>query len=201
MSHHTWHSGWWDAARSVPSPNFGERPPDVPIDLVVIHSISLPPGQFGGPEIEQLFTNTLDWDAHPYFDQIRGAEVSAHFLIRRDGEVVQFVSCDQRAWHAGISVWAGRSNCNDYSVGIEFEGLEGGLFEAAQYAAAARLITALAQQYPIAQIVGHQHIAPNRKRDPGAGFDWAGLAQRLAWPAASIPAMLGAPQPEAPHET
>lgn len=181
------HDGWWSGARAVPSPNWGERPPGTAIDLVVLHSISLPPGQYGGPEIEQLFTNTLDWSAHPYFETIRDAEVSAHFLIRRDGEVVQFVSCDKRAWHAGRSSWQGRDNCNDYSIGIEFEGLEGGPFEPAQYAGAARLIAALAQHYPIAQLVGHEHVAPGRKKDPGRLFDWQGLWALLGWPPQLMP--------------
>jgi len=169
MKPERWHGGWLRGARAAPSPNFGPRPPGAVIDLVVVHSISLPPGQYGGPEVEQLFTNRLDWDAHPYFDAIRGLEVSAHFFIRRTGEVVQFVSCDDRAWHAGRSHWCGRDNCNDFSVGIELEGLEGERFEVAQYASLADLCLALAQQYPVAHIAGHEHIAPGRKQDPGAG--------------------------------
>jgi AmpD protein len=119
-----WEEGWYVPARRCPSPNFGPRPAGVSIDLTVVHSISLPPGVYGGDAIERLFTNRLDWDAHPYFQQIRGLEVSAHFLVRRDGALVQFVSCDARAWHAGRSSWRGRDNCNDYSIGIELEGLE-----------------------------------------------------------------------------
>src|ERR1700712_209411 len=118
-----WQGGWLDTARRCESPNFGPRPPEVAVDLVLIHSISLPPGEYGGDAIERLFTNRLDWDAHPYFQQIRGMEVSAHFLVRRDGALLQFVSCDARAWHAGKSSWKGRSDCNDFSVGIELEGL------------------------------------------------------------------------------
>jgi len=145
------------------------------IDLALIHSISLPPGEYGGDAIERLFTNRLDWDAHAYFQQIRGLEVSAHFLVRRDGELVQFVSCDARAWHAGASVWHGRSECNDFSIGIELEGLEGERFDASQYVALAVLIDALAARYPIAAVVGHEHVAPGRKNDPGPGFDWVRL--------------------------
>jgi len=170
-----WRGGWLPSARRCESPNFGPRPEGVPIDLVLVHSISLPPGEYGGDSIERLFTNRLDWTAHPYYEQIRGLQVSAHFLVRRDGELVQFVSCDARAWHAGRSVWRGRENCNDFSVGIELEGLEGGLFEDAQYATLAALATALVERYPVRAIVGHEHVAPGRKFDPGAGFDWPRL--------------------------
>jgi len=179
--------GWWRPARQRPSPNFGPRPAGTAVDLIVVHSISLPPGQYGGPEVEQLFTNTLDWDAHPYFDDIRGIEVSSHFYIRRDGEVVQFVSGNDRAWHAGRSHWRGRDNCNDFSIGIELEGLEHGRFELAQYAALARLCQALAHHYPIAHIAGHEHIAPGRKQDPGSGFEWAHLQQMMGWPLQCFP--------------
>lgn len=171
-----WRAGWWQAARAVPSPNFGPRPAGVAIDLVVLHSISLPPGEYGGDAIERLFTNTLDWSAHPYYEGIRGLEVSAHFVIRRDGEVLQFVSCDDRAWHAGRSSWQGRDNCNDFAIGIELEGLEGESFEPAQYAQLARLLQAIAQAYPVRAVAGHEHVAPGRKRDPGPGFDWTRVA-------------------------
>lgn len=181
-----WEGGWWQGARKLPSPNFGPRPPATDIDLVVVHSISLPPGEYGGPQIEQLFTNRLDWSAHPYFESIRGAEVSAHFLIRRDGEVVQFVSLQDRAWHAGRSAWRGRDNCNDYSVGIELEGLEDRAFEPAQYAALAMLIERIAALLPISAAVGHEHISPGRKRDPGRLFDWEDLGRRLQWPASRL---------------
>ncbi|HYE40481.1 MAG TPA: 1,6-anhydro-N-acetylmuramyl-L-alanine amidase AmpD, partial [Ramlibacter sp.] len=130
----------------------------------------------------RLFTNTLDWDAHPYFQQIRGMQVSAHFFIRRDGALLQFVSCDDRAWHAGRSAWRGREECNDDSVGIELEGLEGETFESAQYEALAALCAALAQHYPIRHVAGHEHIAPGRKNDPGAGFEWARLQREVGWP-------------------
>lgn len=183
----TWQGGWWSPARRLDSPNFGPRPPGTPVDLIVVHSISLPPGQYGGDEVQRLFTNTLDWNGHPYFKQIEGTRVSSHFYVRRDGGVWQFVSCDERAWHAGPSSWRGRANCNDYSVGIELEGLEGGLFEAAQYEALATLCRAIAARYPIAQVAGHEHIAPGRKHDPGAGFEWARLVESLGWPAARFP--------------
>jgi AmpD protein len=176
-----WRDGWYRFAQHTPSPNFGPRPLNVTIDLVVVHSISLPPGQYGGPEISALFTNTLDWDAHPYFQQIRGAEVSAHFVIRRDGALIQFVSCDDRAWHAGRSNFQGRDNCNDFSIGIELEGLEGDGFEPPQYETLSSLCAAIAQHYPTRHIAGHEHVAPDRKKDPGPGFDWAHLQQSLGW--------------------
>jgi AmpD protein len=151
----------------------------LPVSLVVLHSISLPPGQYGGDAIERLFTNRLDWDAHPSFADIRGLQVSAHFLVRRQGRVLQFVSCDQRAWHAGVSLWRGRDNCNDWSIGIELEGLEGQAFEPVQYQALCRLMLALSRRYPLREAVGHEHIAPGRKADPGPGFDWLRLARGL----------------------
>ena len=159
----------------MPSPNFGPRPASTPVDLIVLHSISLPPGQYGGDAIERLFTNRLDWDAHPYYDEIRGMTVSAHCLVRRDGELIQFVSCDDRAWHAGASSWDGRDDCNDFSIGIELEGLEGEPFEEAQYTVLAALLVSLSQRYPVRAVAGHEHVAPGRKADPGDGFDWAHL--------------------------
>jgi N-acetyl-anhydromuramoyl-L-alanine amidase len=177
-----WADGWWSAARRCDSPNYGARPPGAAVELALVHSISLPPGVYGGDAIERLFTNRLDWDAHPYFQQIRGAEVSAHFVIRRDGDLLQFVSCDARAWHAGASQWRGRENCNDYSVGIELEGLEGHGFESVQYAQLTRLLRALARLYPLAAVAGHEHVAPRRKLDPGPGFDWRRLIAELGWP-------------------
>lgn len=182
-----WVEGWWSGARAVPSPNFGPRPPEARIDLALVHSISLPPGRYGGDEIEQLFTNRLDWEAHPYFGTIRGLQVSSHFVIRRDAQLLQFVSCDARAWHAGASVWQGRANCNDYSIGIELEGLEGGPFEPGQYRVLVRLLRALRQRYPIRAVAGHEHVAPGRKHDPGEGFDWRKLASRLRWSAQRFP--------------
>jgi N-acetyl-anhydromuramoyl-L-alanine amidase len=177
-----WSEGWYRFAHRIASPNFGPRPEGSAIDLIVLHSISLPPGVYGGDEVQRLFMNTLDWDAHPYFQQIRGAQVSAHFFIRRDGALLQFVSCDARAWHAGASSWRGRSNCNDDSIGIELEGLEGETFEAAQYEALAALCAAIGQHYPIRHVAGHEHIAPGRKNDPGPGFDWAQVQRDLGWP-------------------
>lgn len=142
-------------------------------ELVVVHSISLPPGCYGGDEVQRLFTNRLDVAAHPYFAQLQGLQVSAHFYVRRGGAVLQLVDVGRRAWHAGRSQWQGRDNCNDWSVGIELEGLEGQWFESAQYTALARLLQALQQPCPqIAQVVGHEHVAPGRKADPGPGFDW-----------------------------
>jgi len=183
-----WQGGWYRFARQLRSPNAGSRPAGAQVDLIVLHSVSLPPGQYGGDHVLQLFTNTLDWSTHPYFESIRGLQVSAHFFIRRDGELWQLVSCDDRAWHAGRSHYRGRDNCNDDSVGIELEGLEGGPFEAAQYETLSGLCAAIAQRYPIAHIAGHEHIAPGRKRDPGPGFEWPVLQRTLAWPDQCFPA-------------
>ena len=177
MKRHVWNRGWWSGAHARPSPNFNARPAGVPVSLVVLHSISLPPGRYGGDAVERLFTNRLDWDAHPYFQGIRGLAVSSHFYIRRGGRVVQFVSCDARAWHAGQSMWRGLPDCNDRSIGIELEGLEGERFEAAQYAALARLLRTLGRRYPIEDVVGHEHVAPGRKADPGPGFEWQRAAR------------------------
>lgn len=174
-----WQNGWFSAAKQLLSPNFGPRPQGAEIDLIVVHSISLPPGQYGTGAVQQLFSNQLDWDAHPYYQGIRGLEVSSHFFITRAGEIWQFVSCDDRAWHAGVSQWRGRDRCNDDSIGIELEGLEGLLFEAPQYAALARLSQAIGQNYPIHFVAGHEHIAPGRKQDPGSGFDWPRLQALL----------------------
>ena len=188
MARSTWDSGWLQGVRREPSPNFGPRPPGAEVDLIVVHSISLPPGEFGNGAVQRLFTNRLDWDAHPYYQSIRDLEVSAHFFIARDGTPWQFVDCDQRAWHAGASRYRGRERCNDDSIGIELEGLEGQTFEAAQYATLAHLCEHLAERYPIAHIAGHEHIAPGRKHDPGPGFAWRRLQQALAWPSSRFPA-------------
>ena len=182
-----WQDGWYTSARRIDSPNHGPRPAGAVPDLVVVHSISLPPGQYGGDQVTQLFTNALDWDAHPYFQSIRGLEVSAHFYIRRGGELIQYVSCEQRAWHAGVSSYRGRSNCNDDSVGIELEGTEGETFEDAQYETLASLCSALGQHYPIRHVAGHEHVAPVRKKDPGDGFEWRRLRNSLAWPTEYFP--------------
>ena len=182
-----WRQGWYTLAHHVASHNFGPRPQSSEIDLVVIHSISLPPGAYGGPEVQALFTNTLDWDAHPYFAQIRGMAVSSHFFIRRNGDLIQFVSCDDRAWHAGRSHYRGRDDCNNDSIGIELEGLDGQSFDTAQYETLSDVTAAIAQHYPIEHIAGHEHIAPGRKQDPGSGFDWRFLQASLAWPDRCFP--------------
>ncbi len=165
--------GLAEDVRFVASPNCDERPAGCAIDLAVVHYISLPPGEFGGPGIIDLFTNRLDAQALPYYATIAGAKVSAHFLIRRDGEPVQFVPCTRRAWHAGVSSWCGRERCNDYSIGIELEGTGETPFTDAQYGRLAELTRALKARYPIAGIVGHSDVAPSRKNDPGPHFDWA----------------------------
>lgn len=184
-----WAAGWYHGARHCPSPNFGPRPPATPVNLVVLHSISLPPGEFGTDHVRQLFLNELDWNAHPYFRQIEGLQVSAHFFLRRDGALWQFVSADARAWHAGASSHQGRDNCNDYSIGIELEGVEGGRFEDAQYRTLETLLPELARQYPVSDVFGHEHIAPGRKTDPGPGFDWPRLRQAVAPHIAHFPAL------------
>ena len=176
-----WNAGWYRFARRLTSPNFGPRPDCAQTDLIVIHSISLPPGEFGGDAVQRLFTNQLDWSAHPYYQSIRGLQVSAHFYVRRDGALWQFVSCDERAWHAGASCYRGRDNCNDDSIGIELEGLEGDTFEVAQYETLAGLCAGIAQRYGILHVAGHEHVAAQRKKDPGAGFDWSRLRDSLGW--------------------
>lgn len=181
--------GWLKGVRWVYSPNQGRRPAGCAVSLIVLHNISLPPDDFGGPWIEQLFTNRLAVDAHPYFATLAGLRVSAHFLIRRDGRVVQFVACDQRAWHAGQSAWRGRENCNDYSIGIELEGSDGQPFTARQYGALWQVIDALRVRYPITAIAGHSHVAPGRKSDPGPCFAWADLLRR--YPALDAPPEVG----------
>ena len=181
MRRAVWQQGWWTPAQARPSPNHGERPAGTLPWLVVLHSISLPPGVYGGDAIERLFTNRLDTRAHPCFEQLEGLQVSAHFVIRRGGRIQQYVDCDRRAWHAGRSCWRGIDNCNDHSIGIELEGLEGQRFDARQYPALARLLRSLALRYPLREVVGHEHVAPGRKRDPGPGFDWPGLVHLLGW--------------------
>ncbi|MEO8332488.1 MAG: 1,6-anhydro-N-acetylmuramyl-L-alanine amidase AmpD [Gallionella sp.] len=164
----------------IPSPNCDDRPAG-PVELLVIHNISLPPGEFGGDGVQRLFTNTLDASAHPYYQTIAGIRVSAHFLVRRDGHIIQFVPCSKRAWHAGESCWQGRRGCNDFSVGIELEGSDTVPFTDAQYATLDHLTVALRTAYPFCGIAGHSDIAPQRKTDPGPCFDWtrylAGLCQ------------------------
>lgn len=165
-----------DQAKFVPSPNHDERPEGMLVCLVVIHAISLPPGQFGGDGIEHLFTNRLDPKAHPYYREIEGMRVSAHFLVRRTGDLVQFVPCDLRAWHAGASSWSGRARCNDYSVGVELEGCDNLAFDERQYVTLNHLLVALRDRYGIEAVVGHSDIAPGRKTDPGPCFDWERVA-------------------------
>lgn len=171
--------GWLSGVRRVVSPNHDARPPKMPIDLLVIHNISLPPGEFGGPDIVQLFTNTLDCESHSYYAQLKGLRVSSHFLIRRDGCIVQFVPCAKRAWHAGVSEWNGRQRCNDFSIGIEMEGSDFVPFDERQYDALVRLTRRLRRLYPLRYIAGHSDIAPGRKTDPGPFFDWRGFLDRL----------------------
>ena len=182
-----WQDGWYRYARHLPSPNFGPRPEYADIDLLIIHSISLPPGEFGNDNVQKLFMNQLDWNAHPYFQTIQNLQVSAHFYIGRNGALWQFVSCEQRAWHAGNSSYTGKANCNNYSIGIELEGLEGGLFELPQYESLAAISAAILGTYPVRQIAGHEHVAPGRKSDPGPGFDWLMLERSLGVASSWLP--------------
>ena len=176
-------NGMIHIARQVASPNFDARPIgdniSAEISMIVIHNISLPPNHYGGNGIIELFTNTLNPDEHAYYAEIYTRKVSSHFLIRRDGELVQFVSCLQRAWHAGVSSWLGRERCNDYSVGIELEGSDFEAFEPEQYITLQQLIKTLKQTYPIQHIVAHSDIAPDRKTDPGPYFDWTQIKQNI----------------------
>lgn len=164
--------GWCREVARAPCTNFDVRPQDAVISLLVIHNISLPPGQFGGDHIEALFANKLDYVADPYFEQLRDLKVSAHFLVRRTGRALQFVATTERAWHAGISQFGGRERCNDFSIGIELEGSDDQTFTDAQYQTLANLTFALSSRHPLAHVAGHEHIAPGRKTDPGPFFDW-----------------------------
>ncbi|WP_151445426.1 1,6-anhydro-N-acetylmuramyl-L-alanine amidase AmpD [Lacisediminimonas profundi] len=174
--------GWCRQAQRLPSPNFDPRPPGAVIDLLVVHNISLPPDEFGGHYIEDLFLNRLDCDLHPYFDRLRGLRVSSHFLITREGALLQFVSANERAWHAGVSVFEGRERCNDFSIGVELEGSDFRPFADSQYRTLAALAIALAHRYPLRHVAGHEHIAPGRKTDPGPCFDWQHLRMLLQAP-------------------
>jgi N-acetyl-anhydromuramoyl-L-alanine amidase len=168
-------TGRLSTARQVPSPNCDDRPAGTTPDLIVVHGISLPPGEFGGPWIDRLFTNSLPPHQHPYFAEVAPLKVSSHLLIRRDGAVVQYVPLHRRAWHAGVSNYRGREKCNDFSIGIELEGTDEGAYEPAQYRALCESVVALCQAYPTLSrehIAGHSDIAPGRKTDPGVGFDW-----------------------------
>lgn len=171
--------GWLDTAEKIPSPNQDTRPDNTAIELLVIHNISLPPNQYGGNGVIQLFTNCLNPEEHPYYKDIYQRRVSAHFFIRRDGALIQFIACLNRAWHAGVSSWRGRENCNDFSIGIEMEGSDSDSFELNQYETLNQLIEALERAYPITGIVGHSDIAPGRKTDPGDFFDWDKVKSHL----------------------
>ena len=166
--------------RFIRSPNQDARPRGTEITLLVVHSISLPPGEFGGDAIERLFTNRLDPSAHAYFKEIEGLKVSSHFLIRRDGELVQFVPVGRRAWHAGVSSWRGRERCNDFSIGVELEGTDDGPFTDRQYKRLASLMSSLKKKHPLRAIAAHSDIAPGRKTDPGPRFDWPRLLAALS---------------------
>ncbi|PSB92383.1 1,6-anhydro-N-acetylmuramyl-L-alanine amidase AmpD [Candidatus Pandoraea novymonadis] len=179
--------GWAYNAERIPSPNFDERPKAMAIDLLVVHNISLPHGQFGGNEIADFFCNKLDNSAHPIFNEIRDLHVSAHFLVRRTGRVQQFVSCNARAWHAGVSSFQGRKHCNDFSIGIEVEGSDHLPFEKLQYKGLAKLTLAIFARYSIQAIVGHADIAPGRKTDPGPYFDWMTLRDLTDLPGKIMP--------------
>ncbi|KMZ13555.1 N-acetylmuramoyl-L-alanine amidase AmpD [Candidatus Burkholderia humilis] len=179
--------GWLTNATRIESPNFEARPGNAAPTLIVVHNISLPPDDFTTDSIARFFTNTLDHDTHPYFDHLRGTRVSAHFVIRRSGEVQQFVSRDERAWHAGVSSFFGRERCNDFSIGIEVEGSDRLPFEDAQYDALAQLTRIIVKRYPIDALAGHSDIAPGRKTDPGPHFEWARLRHDSALPPSFFP--------------
>ena len=188
-------SGLMRGVRQIPSPNHDARPPGIEADLIVVHGISLPPGQFGGPWIDRLFTNTLPGEVHPYFTEVESLRVSSHLAVKRGGEVTQYVRFGDRAWHAGQSHYQGRDACNDFSVGVEIEGTDTLPYETAQYDALARIVAALCAAYPRlspARLVGHSDIAPGRKTDPGPAFDWA-LARRLIAAAVSAASACGKP--------
>jgi AmpD protein len=172
--------GWLQGARRVDSPNHDERPAPGEISLLLVHSISLPPGEYGGDAIERLFTNRLDPAGHPYYREIAALKVSSHFLVRRDGELVQFVAVQRRAWHAGASTWRGRERCNDFSLGIELEGSDAERFEDLQYLRLRELVHALRAVAPLRDIAAHSDVAPGRKTDPGTRFDWPRLLASLA---------------------
>ena len=181
--------GWLALSSKVsirPSPNFNDRPASTTVSLLVIHNISLPPGVFNTPHIADLFLNKIDLNAHPWFINLQGLKVSAHFLIDRQGHVTQFVSTDRRAWHAGVSAFNGREQCNDFSIGIELEGTDTLAYEPAQYASLSELTQCLRQAYPLTDVRGHADIAPGRKTDPGQAFDWPHYAALAEWPATAF---------------
>ena len=176
-----WQGGWYRFARQIPSPHHGERPQGAVIDLIVVHSISLPPGQYEGDTVVNFLAGLPFETQDPYVQSVKDMKVSPHFLIRRGGELIQLVSTLERAWHAGVSSYRGRDNCNDDSVGIELEGLEDLPFEDAQYETLSGLCAAIAQLHPIEHVAGHEHIAPGRKKDPGCAFSWEYLQRSLGW--------------------
>lgn len=182
MTHSKWHNGWWLQARAAPSPHFDARPDPNDISLLVIHNISLPPGEFTGDAVERFFLGQLSAHEHPYFATIATLRVSSHFFIRRNGDVVQFVAADDRAWHAGVSSFQQRERCNDFSLGVELEGSDEQAFEPEQYTSLVTITRALQARYPaitLERITGHQHIAPQRKTDPGPFFDWDAYRRML----------------------
>jgi len=170
-----------------PSSHYDQRPPGVNVDLLVVHNISLPPGEFSGGYVQQLFAGTLDLTVHPWFENLKGVRVSAHFLIERGGRITQFVSCYDRAWHAGVSTYDNRAQCNDFSIGIELEGTDDIPYTDQQYAVLALLTKALRHAFPLKAVRGHCHIAPERKTDPGASFDWSRYAREAEWPTQTLP--------------
>lgn len=183
-------AGWLQPhpiVRRAPSPNCDARPGHAVVSLLVLHNISLPPGQFGGEHVVQFFQNTLNIDSHPWFENIRDLKVSAHFFVRRTGEVVQFVPTTRRAWHAGVSQFRGRARCNDFSVGIELEGTDTLPYTAPQYRTLRRLVRALRARHPLRAVRGHEHIAPGRKTDPSPAFDWEKFRRETGWKAWQVP--------------
>lgn len=186
LDHHGWLKPHPAVART-PSPNFDARPAGMDAHLLVLHNISLPPGVFGGPQIIDFFQNQLDYRAHPWLPRLKGMKVSAHFLIRRSGHVVQFVSTRQRAWHAGVSQFEGLERCNDFSIGIELEGTDTLAYENPQYRTLQQLVSALRVHHPIRAVRGHEHIAPKRKTDPGPSFDWGRFAREGPWLRRQLP--------------
>jgi AmpD protein len=179
--------GWFGGVRRLPSPHFDRRPGGVPIELLIVHNISLPPGRFGGGMIEQLFLGRPLQIGHPFFELLAGMRVSAHFLIERSGRITQFVACGDRAWHAGPSAFEGRTGCNDFSIGVELEGCDFVAFEAGQYASLARLTRALRAVLPLRAVRGHSHVAAGRKTDPGPLFDWHRFARQAGVPRRWLP--------------
>ena len=184
---HPWLKGWYQFAQRIDSPHFGPRPQGARVDLLVMHSISLPPGVYQGDAVIRFLTGQPQTIEHPYLETIKALKVSAHFFIRRQGELIQMVSCDDKAWHAGVSHYRGRDQCNDDSIGIELEGLEGQSFEPEQYETLTSLCASLLKHYPIQHLAGHEHIAPDRKKDPGPGFLWDQFQKSLGLSDAFFP--------------